>query len=349
MTFPYGRKAMKYCCLLCALCLCSTFAFAQNALTLNAEYTLEAPSEKVSFKGAMGGAPYTTVFPIPVIPGERYTLEVGWDDGKSLLLFVQGNDPASARPSAPSGLTNSVVINTSGGKKALLNFTVSAKSPGNAAYLVFASNSPGRVIRAQIRNPADPDADVRARKLDGNLIGQVWTTPLYAIASIADPASSTGKADAFFPLNTWTDAVCGSEKRDLATFGTQYYYLMPVRLEKSGRYTLNVRYEESALVQVIGQDPSLRFQSHPEGTSLTATVNISSGRKETATWRVNFIVSEKSLGNTAWIVISSLSPGKSVRVMLSYPAVPDTEMAAPVNGKYTGEVQTMPLFITESY
>ncbi len=41
--------------------------------------------------------------------------------------------------------------------------------------------------------------------------------------------------------------------------------------------------------------------------------------------------------------------GKSVHVMLSYPAIPDTEVAAPVNGKYTGEVQTIPLFITESY
>jgi hypothetical protein len=113
--------------------------------------------------------------------GGQYTLFAEWDDGKAMLLFVRGYDPAGDTPSAPSGTYNQVTINSSGGKAWRINFTVDPKSAGDTAWLVFPGSTPARALRIMIKSPGDPE-EVTTAVVKGSYVGSVYRTPLHLFA-----------------------------------------------------------------------------------------------------------------------------------------------------------------------
>jgi hypothetical protein len=135
-----------------------------------------AASRLASFES--DGEKYYAVAPVRLEKGGQYTLFAEWDDGKAMLLFVRGYDPAGKAPSAPSGTYAQVTINSSGGKAWRINFTVDPKSAGDTAWLVFQAAAPGRALRIMVKSPGDPD-EVTTAVVKGSYVGSVYRTPLH--------------------------------------------------------------------------------------------------------------------------------------------------------------------------
>jgi hypothetical protein len=155
---------------------------AVDGLPLNEWVSFPSPSTAsrlASFES--DGEKYYAVTPVRLEKGRQYTLFAEWDDGKAMLLFVRGYDPAGKAPSAPSGTYNQVTINSSGGKAWRINFTVDPKSVGDTAWLVFPAAAPGRALRIMVKSPGDPD-EVTTAVVKGSYVGSVYQTPLHLFA-----------------------------------------------------------------------------------------------------------------------------------------------------------------------
>jgi len=130
-----------------------------------------------------------------------------------------------------------------------------------------------------------------------------------------------------------------AENLTLASYpgDAQYYVVVPLRLEKGGRYALFTQWgdDKATLLTVRGHDPAFRAPSFPSGTYSLVSLNTSGGTD----WQIN------ELG---WLVFSSTTPGKAMRVMLKYPGDPDEATSAVVNGYCVGSVCKIPLHVVGS-
>jgi hypothetical protein len=153
---------------------------------VNETFILRAASEIVP-EGkypTIGSGYYTTVYRIALEKGRKYTMRSVWktEGREPRLIMILGYDPTlKARPSR-SGVTSSIVLNTSGSSagefKDWTSFTVSEKSEGNFAWIVYAAKKPGESTTVFFADPADPDDFVKGSE-KGFTRGQVWSTPLY--------------------------------------------------------------------------------------------------------------------------------------------------------------------------
>ncbi len=162
--------------------------FAQEIplLKVNESFILRAASE-LAPEGkypTIGGGYYTSVCRIALEKGRKYTMRSVWktEGREPRLIMVLGYDPTlKSRPSR-SGVTASIALNTSGSSagefKDWTSFTVSEKSEGSFAWVVYAAKQPGESTTVYFADPADPDDFVKGSE-KGFTRGQVWSTPLY--------------------------------------------------------------------------------------------------------------------------------------------------------------------------
>jgi hypothetical protein len=326
----------------------SVAASAQAPIPHNQWVDLVADSQKSALAGnSFQGSDYFAWAPVALQPGAKYTLLAEWDDGKGMLVIVQGHDPRAAAPSVPTGATKSATINISGGEAWRINFTVDARSTGNAGYLVFPAGRPGRKVRVMLRDPGDPD-EVTTAVVKGYTIGGVFSTPVFASGTVAGAAAAGAGPAAVegLPLNEWVPFPSPSAKSRLASFesdGEKYFAVAPVRLEKGGLYTLLAEWDDgkAMLLMIRGYDPAGKTPSAPSGTYNQVVVNISGG----AAWRINFTVDPKSAGDTAWVVFPASTPNRSLRIMVKSPGDPDAVTTAVVKGYTIGSVYKTPLHL----
>lgn len=328
--------------------LFTTNLFGETYFPKNQWVTLTASSEKTILPGGYyPGAAYFCVIPVVIKPGAKYTLFAEWDDGKAMLLFVQGNNPYEKHFYPPQGALNNVSINISGGKAWRINFNIDKRSKGEVAYIVFASGFPGRKVRVMLKEPGDPDSVTRAI-VKGYSIGDVWESPLYVKESASvsnrpeDMAEPARNID-FFPINQWVDIYSSNQMKELKFYGKRYFYVKPVRLEKNKKYTLFTEWDdgESLLLMIDGTDPDKNYASLPPGSNRNVGINISGGKA----WRINFEVDGRSKSDIAYVVLSTYTPNRHVRVMIKEPADPDNVTKSIVKGYYIGDVWKTPLYI----
>ncbi len=151
-----------------------------EAFTLRAA-SVPAPEGKYPTIGSGG---YIAVYRIALVKGKKYTMRSVWktEGREPRLIMILGYDPTlKSRPSR-SGVTSSIVFNTSGSSagehKDWTSFTVSEKSEGSFAWIVYAAKKPGESTSVFFADPADPDDFVKGTE-KGFTRGQVWSTPLY--------------------------------------------------------------------------------------------------------------------------------------------------------------------------
>jgi len=321
-------------------------AFAQEPIAHNQWVNLVSGGEKTSLAGnSMQSPDYFAWAPVVVQPGGKYTLLAEWDDGKAMLVIFQGHDPRAAAPSLPSGAAKMATINISGGEAWRINFTVDARSPGNAGYLVFAATRPGRTVRVMLKDPGDADAETTA-VVKGRTIGGVFATPVYATGKVEAAAAPGPAAVESLPLNVWVPFPSPSSSSRLAAYegeGEKYFAVAPVRLEKGGRYTLFAEWADgkAMLLFVRGHDPTGKALTAPSDTYPQVAVNVSGG----TAWRINFTVDPESAGDTAWVVFPASTPNRSLRIMIKSPGDPDAVTEAPVKGFNVGSVYHSPLHL----
>ncbi len=321
--------------------------FAQEPAPVNAWFQLVSGAEKSSLAGnSMQSPDYFAWAPIAVKPGGKYTLLAEWDDGKAMLVLFQGHDPRQAPPSLPSGAAKMAAINISGGKAYRINFSVDARSPGNAAFIVFAGAKPGRTVRVMLKDPGDPDAATTA-VVDGKSIGGAYSTPVYATGRVADAVSSaTPPTLQSLPLNTWISFPSPASPGRLAAYeseGSKYFAVAPVKLEKGVRYTLFAEWDDgkAMLLFLRGHDPTLKALSAPSGTYPQIAINITGGKES----RTNFTVDPKSDGMMAWLVFPASEPNRTLRIMIKSPGDSDAVTTAVVKGVIIGTVYQTPLHL----
>jgi hypothetical protein len=168
--------------------LLASAPFTLGALDLvppNTWVELVSGSKKSSLVGNPGqGSDYFAWAPVPVQPGGKYTLLAEWDDGEPLLVLFQGHDPRTPAPSSlPYCVAASAPLSVAGARAYRLNVAVDARSPGNACYIVFAGNRPGRRLRVMLKNPGDPET-LSTAVVDGRTIGEAFDAPVYATGKL---------------------------------------------------------------------------------------------------------------------------------------------------------------------
>lgn len=260
-----------------------------------------------------------------------------------MLVIMQGHDPRVEAPPLPSGAAKSAVINISGGSADRINFTVDPRSPGNVGYLVFPAGKPGRTVRLMIKDPGDPDS-VTTAVVNGVITGGVFSTPIWVTGGKAEATATAPQG--FLPLNTWVPLPSPTISSRLAAYeseGEKYFAVVPVRLERGGRYTLFAEWDDgkSMLLFLRGHDPRRTGLMSPSGTYSQVAINISGGKA----WRINFVVAPESPGDTAWIVFPSATPNRALRIMLKSPGDSDAVTETPVKGFYVGSVYKTPLYL----
>lgn len=156
-----------------------TNLYGESYFPKNQWITVTASSEKTVLPaGYYPSSAYFYVAPVIVKPGEKYTLFAEWDDGKAMLIFVQGNNPYEKHFYPPQWSLNNVAINISVGKAWKINFKIDERSKNNVEYIVLSTYTPNRHVRIMIKDPADPD-NITKSIVKGYSIGDVWETPLY--------------------------------------------------------------------------------------------------------------------------------------------------------------------------
>lgn len=326
------------------LALLSLCAAAQELIAVNRWVTLTSDSQKSTLAGnSFQGSDYFAWAPVPLQPGGKYTLFAEWDDGKAMLVIMQGHDPRAEAPSPPSGAAKSASINISGGSADKINFSVDPRSPGNLGYLVLPAGRPGRTVRIMIKDPGDPDS-VTTAVVNGVITGGVFSTPIWVTGRMAGAATTAPQG--FLPLNTWVPLPSPALSGRLAAYeneGEKYFAVVPVKLERGGRYTLFAEWDDgkAMLLFLRGHDPARKGLMAPSGTYSQVTINISGGKA----WRINFVVDPESPGDTAWIVFPSATPNRALRIMLKSPGDSDAVTETPVKGSYVGSIYKTPLHL----
>ncbi len=328
-------------------CAAAGAAAAQNLLPANEWIEASAPTAKSTLGGLpIVGARYHALARVPVTRGGAYTLLAEANDSRSLLVMVLGHDPREARaPRPPAGTDASASVNISGGRVWRINFRVDPRSEGDAAWVVLSSGEPGRRVRLMLKSPAEPDA-VAAALVKGAPAGAVVSTPLY-VAARDEAATAPGSAGAAaLPFNRWVVLRAPAERTVLSAYaasGPLYHAVVPLRLQKGGRYTLFAEWDDgmAVLLEVRGHDPAAERPAVPSGALEAAALTISAG----SSWRINFTVDPRSRGETAWLVFPSRQAGRTLRVMLKSPGDPDALTGAPVMGAPVGAVYRTPLYI----
>ncbi len=320
---------------------------AQQVLQPNGWTSLSVSSEKTVLEDLGGSPMYYGVAVAPLAPGGAYTLFAEWDDGKAMLVMVRGADPRVKSSSAPSGASKQAAINASGGKDWRINFKVDPRSPGNAGYIIFSSLQPGRTVRLLLKDPGDPDS-VTTAPVKGSYVGTAFSTPVFVSGQAdfgAAPAAAPAAEEGLLPLNTWVDITSPGEKSGLGAYSGEqaYYAVVPVRLERGGKYTLLAEWSDgrAMLLSIRGHDPAQRAPSAPSGTYGMVSLNTSGGNDE----RINFTVDPKSPGDLGYLVFPSTAANRTVRVMLKYPGDPDEVTTAVVKGSIQGTVYKTPLHV----
>lgn len=92
---------------------------------------------------------------------------------------------------------------------------------------------------------------------------------------------------------------------------------------------------------IDGTDPDKNYASLPPGSNRNVGINISGGKA----WRINFEVDGRSKSDIAYVVLSTYTPNRHVRVMIKEPADPDNVTKSIVKGYYIGDVWKTPLYI----
>jgi len=159
-------------------------------------------------------------------------------------------------------------------------------------------------------------------------------------------AAGTALAQEPIPLNSWVEMMSPPSKSRFPAYrdyGERYYVVAPVRLPKSGRYTLFAEWDDGGamLVIVFGYGPSGRPRSAPSGAYSQVALNVQGGKA----WRINFTVDPKSAGDTAWVMFLAYKPNRKLRVMIKSPGDPDKTTEAVVKGRYIGSVYKTPLHL----
>ncbi|MBN1523079.1 MAG: hypothetical protein JW904_01245 [Spirochaetales bacterium] len=177
---------------------------------------------------------------------------------------------------------------------------------------------------------------------------KLWISMLFlAVCIAASPAQENTKPNQeFLPRNTWVELTSDSIKTRYPGYkfdGERYYKIIPVLLQKGGRYTLIAEWDDgkAMLIMVRGHSPQGKVANPPDGTLSQAVINISGGKDR----RINFTVDPKSAGTTAWIVFPALAPNRKVRIILKSPADPDKVTEAVVKGRIIGSVYKTPLYL----
>jgi hypothetical protein len=156
-------------------------------LRVNENFMLRAASEPVpegTYPTIGSGNSYTSVYRIALVKGRKYTMRSVWktEGREPRLIMILGYDPTLKSRPSHSGTTSNIALNTSGSSagefKDWTSFTVSEKSEGSFAWIVYVAKKPGESTNVFFADPADPDDYVRGAE-KGVTRGQVWSTPLY--------------------------------------------------------------------------------------------------------------------------------------------------------------------------
>lgn len=200
-----------------------------------------------------------------------------------------------------------------------------------------------------------------------------WLLVILLIPAIAGKAHGSGDQPVILALNTWTQISTPDTPLDkkhaprlLKEFVGSYTHarVYAIRLEPGQSYTLQTEYlgdGQYAQAKVYGNNPfSLGRSSYaPSGTSyvgISRARSFPGGKIKGITFgrHANFMVSDKSQHNWAFILMGGKTPNVAMRIRIIHPPVPDDQVKA--KGAYRikpdgktefsfGQIHTPPLWL----
>jgi len=102
------------------------------------------------------------------------------------------------------------------------------------------------------------------------------------------------------------------------------------------------------LILLLGYDPTLKSYPSRSGCTHSIALNTSGGGAGDHQYYINIAASEKSEGETAYLVYAAYAPGETTRFVVKNPPDQDAFVTSVVNGSYIGQIWRTPLFIEKS-
>ena len=315
---------------------------------------------------------FAKVYAIDVQPGQRYTLYAWFKpDGVYRNLYVAGDNPLTDVDYSfgKSGNRGWVELAQQPSKESCNevtrreNFTVAPDSTSTRLYLIVVSRTPGQTVRAQLRTPADGDADVNGNTQDpacaarkGNTWGRLWSSPLILqldpseSAAPKPAATSTRRTDeapslplnqklrldtpaeavqqASTPKKLWTRWVKGE-----AAGGPLFVSVHSFVLEPGASYTLYVWFRPDGVYRnlyVTGDNPLTDVEATfgKSGNRGWVVVNQQPAKEacEERTYRENFSISPESTSRRFYLIVTSKTPAQAIHVLMKSPADSDEDV-----------------------